>query len=180
MLKIRLRRVGKRKQPGYRIVVAESTSPRDGRFVEIIGTYNPRTEPESVKIEEARALYWLKVGAQPTESVARIFTTHGTMGRFERLRAGESLEALVAEAEAGVSALEETAEASEEEAEAEVEAVEEAEPSEEDVEVTEEPEELEEDETPTEEEAEEITEPDDEEAEPEGAESAEEESDEEA
>ncbi len=100
MLKIRLRRVGKKKQPSYRIVVAESTAPRDGRFVEIIGVYNPRTEPETVKIEEDRALHWLDVGAQPTESVARIFRTHGTMARFERLRAGESLESLVAEAEA--------------------------------------------------------------------------------
>jgi len=180
MLKIRLRRVGKRKQPGYRIVVAESTSPRDGRFVEIIGTYNPRTEPESVKIEEARALHWLKVGAQPTESVARIFTTHGTMDRFERLRAGEDLEALVAEAEAGVSALEETAEESEEEAETDVEAVEEAEETEEAETSEEDAEEIaapEEDDA--EEEAEEITESD-EETEPESAESAEEESDKEA
>jgi small subunit ribosomal protein S16 len=100
MLRIRLRRVGKKKQPSYRIVVAESTAPRDGKFVEIIGIYNPRTEPETVNIKEARTLHWLEVGAQPSESVARIFRTHGTMARFERLRAGESLEVLVAEAEA--------------------------------------------------------------------------------
>lgn len=100
MLKIRLRRVGARKQPSYRIVIAESTAPRDGRFVEVIGFYNPRTEPETVRLQEDRALYWLSVGAQPTESVARILRTRGTQNRFERMKAGESLEALVAEAEA--------------------------------------------------------------------------------
>jgi small subunit ribosomal protein S16 len=107
MLRIRLRRVGKKKQPSYRIVVAESTAPRDGKFVEIIGFYNPRTEPETVEIKEARALHWLEVGGQPSESVTRIFKTHGTWARFERLQAGESLEALVAEAEATVSESEE-------------------------------------------------------------------------
>lgn len=100
MLRIRLRRVGAKKQPSYRIVVAERSAPRDGRFVEAIGFYNPRTEPETVRIDEERALHWLSVGAQPSDSVARIFRTHGTMARFERLRAGESLQSLVAEAEA--------------------------------------------------------------------------------
>jgi small subunit ribosomal protein S16 len=98
MLRIRLRRVGAKKQPSYRIVVAESTAPRDGRFVETIGFYNPRTEPETVQIDESRALYWLSVGASPSDAVARIFTTHGTMGRLEQLRAGADIEALVAEA----------------------------------------------------------------------------------
>jgi len=100
MLRIRLRRVGAKKQPSYRIVVAESTSPRDGKFVEAIGFYNPRTEPETVKIDEGRALYWLSVGASPSDAVARIFTTHGTMERLEKLRAGAELDDLVAEAEA--------------------------------------------------------------------------------
>jgi small subunit ribosomal protein S16 len=99
MLRIRLRRVGAKKQPSYRIVVAESTSPRDGKFVEAIGFYNPRTEPETVKIDEGRALHWLSVGASPSDAVARIFTTHGTMERFEKLRAGAELDHLVAEAE---------------------------------------------------------------------------------
>jgi len=99
MLRIRLRRVGAKKQPSYRIVVAEKTAPRDGKFVEVIGFYNPRTEPETVTIKEERAMHWLSVGAQPSDAVARIFKTHGTMERFERLRAGESLSALVAEAE---------------------------------------------------------------------------------
>ncbi len=98
MLKIRLRRVGAKKQPSYRIVIAESTASRDGKFVENIGMYNPRTDPETVRIQEERALHWLSVGAQPTEAVARIFRTHGTMDRFERLRGGEPLDALVAEA----------------------------------------------------------------------------------
>ena len=97
MLRIRLRRVGAKKQPSYRIVVAESTSPRDGKFVEVIGYYNPRTEPETVTIKEARALYWLSVGAQPSDPVVRLFKNNGTLERFARLKAGESLEVLVAE-----------------------------------------------------------------------------------
>ena len=99
MVKIRLRRVGAKKQPSYRVVVADSRSPRDGRFIEVIGFYNPRTEPETVKIEEERALHWLSVGATPTESVVRLLEKYGTLARFERLKQGESLETLVAEAE---------------------------------------------------------------------------------
>ncbi len=99
MVKIRLRRVGAKKQPSYRVVVADSRAPRDGRFIEIIGSYNPRTEPETVEIKEERALYWLNVGAQPSEAVARLLKQKGTMARFERLKQGESLEALAAEAE---------------------------------------------------------------------------------
>ncbi len=98
MLKIRLRRVGRKKQPSYRVVIAESTAPRDGKFVEVIGFYNPRTEPETFTLKEERALHWLSVGAQPTDAVARLFNTHGTADRFERLKAGEALETLVAEA----------------------------------------------------------------------------------
>ena len=104
MVKIRLRRVGAKKQPSYRIVVADSRSPRDGRFIEIIGFYNPRTEPETVRYKEDRALYWLSVGAKPTEAVARLLEKHGTLARFERLKAGEPLEALLAEAEADAQA----------------------------------------------------------------------------
>ncbi len=100
MVKIRLRRVGKKKQPSYRIVVADSRAPRDGRFIEIIGFYDPRTDPETVRIKEDRALYWLSVGAQPTEPVARLLRKQGTLDRFARLKAGEPLEALLAEAEA--------------------------------------------------------------------------------
>lgn len=104
MLRIRLRRVGAKKQPSYRIVVAEKTAPRDGRFVEVVGFYNPRTDPETVNIKEDRVLYWMSNGAQPSDAVARIFKTHGTMDRFARLRAGESLSDLVAEANAAAAA----------------------------------------------------------------------------
>ncbi len=100
MLRIRLRRVGRKKQPSYRIVIAESTSPRDGRFVEVVGFYNPRTEPETVQIKEDRALYWLSVGAQPSDPVTRMLKKTGTLERLNRYKAGESLDALVAEAEA--------------------------------------------------------------------------------
>ena len=99
MVKIRLRRVGAKKQPSYRVVVTDSRAPRDGRFIEAIGFYNPRTEPETVQIKEDRALHWLSVGAQPTEAVARLLGKQGTMARFERLKQGESMEVLVAEAE---------------------------------------------------------------------------------
>lgn len=98
MLRIRLRRVGRKKQPSYRIVVAESTSPRDGKSVEVVGFFNPRTEPETVQIDEGRALHWLSVGAQPSEAVARLLKNNGTLERLARLKAGEPLEALVAEA----------------------------------------------------------------------------------
>ncbi len=100
MVRIRLRRVGLKKQPSYRIVVADRESPRDGRYIEIIGFYNPRTEPITMDIKEDRALYWLSVGAQPSEPVARILDKLGTKARFERLRKGEPMEALVAEAAA--------------------------------------------------------------------------------
>jgi len=105
MVKIRLRRVGAKKQPSYRIVVADARSPRDGRFIETIGIYNPRTEPETVKVEEERALYWLGVGAQPREPVARLLKKQGTLARFERLKQGEPLETLLTEADEAVQAL---------------------------------------------------------------------------
>ncbi|HEX3301742.1 MAG TPA: 30S ribosomal protein S16 [Thermomicrobiales bacterium] len=72
MLKIRLRRMGAKKRPSYRIVVAESTAPRDGRFIEIVGLYDPLTEPATVRLNEERARHWLSVGAQPTDTVRDI------------------------------------------------------------------------------------------------------------
>ncbi|MBS3782997.1 MAG: 30S ribosomal protein S16 [Anaerolineae bacterium] len=99
MVKIRLRRVGSKKQASFRVVVADSRAPRDGRFIEEIGFYNPRTEPETLRIDQERALHWLKVGAQPTDSAARLLKTLGTMDLFERLKQGEPLEDLLAEAE---------------------------------------------------------------------------------
>ncbi len=104
MVRIRLRRVGAKNQPSYRVVVADSRSPRDGRFIEKIGFYNPRTEPATFELDEARALYWLKQGAQPSDSVRHLMQKAGTLERFERLRAGESLETLLAEVEAATAA----------------------------------------------------------------------------
>ncbi len=76
-VKIRLRRMGQKKAPYYRIIVADSRSPRDGRFIEEIGTYNPCAEPTEFKVNEELAKKWLANGAQPTETVARIFKAAG-------------------------------------------------------------------------------------------------------
>jgi|SRR5579859_1558332 small subunit ribosomal protein S16 len=81
-VKIRLRRTGMKKAPSYRIVVADSRSPRDGRFIENIGWYNPRTEPSTINVNAEKALQWLKNGAQPTESVESLFRRAGVMERF--------------------------------------------------------------------------------------------------
>jgi len=119
MVKIRLRRVGAKKQPSYRVVVADSRSPRDGRFIETIGFYNPRTEPQTVEIKEDRALYWLSRGAQPTDAVAGLLTRQGTMDRLARYKSGESLDVLLAEAAAAREQLAEEAEAADLQVEAE-------------------------------------------------------------
>lgn len=97
MLRIRLSRIGKKRQPSYRVVVAEREAKRDGRVVERIGYYNPRSEPVEYRIKEDRALYWLSVGAQPSDAVRILLNKQGTLGRLERLHAGESLDTLVAE-----------------------------------------------------------------------------------
>ena len=75
MVKIRLRRVGAKKAPYYRVVVADSRYPRDGRFIEEIGTYNPMVEPSAIKIDGEKALAWIKNGAQPTETVKKLIET---------------------------------------------------------------------------------------------------------
>ena len=77
MVKIRLQRQGAKKAPFYHIVVADSRSPRDGRFIEEIGTYDPNQEPSVVKIDEEAAKKWLQTGAQPTETVAKLFKQAG-------------------------------------------------------------------------------------------------------
>jgi small subunit ribosomal protein S16 len=97
MLRIRLSRTGAKKQASYRVVVTDVEFKRDGRVVERIGYYNPRNEPLEFQIKEDRALYWLSVGAQPSDSVRRLLTKQGTMDRLARLRQGESLESLTAE-----------------------------------------------------------------------------------
>lgn len=79
MLRIRLRRVGKKKQPTYRLVVADSRAPRDGAFVEIIGHYNPRTEPATIEIDKEKALSWLSRGAQPSDAVAKLLARQGIL-----------------------------------------------------------------------------------------------------
>jgi small subunit ribosomal protein S16 len=104
MVRIRLRKTGLRHQPSYRIVVADIEHPRDGRFLELVGTYNPRTAPSTILVEEERIYHWLGHGAQPSESVARLFTQIGLTGRFERLQKGEKSETLLAEADAAQKA----------------------------------------------------------------------------
>ena len=81
MVKIRLRRMGAKKQPTYRFVVADSKSPRDGRFIEILGHYNPRTEPKTVVVDETRVKEWLAKGAQPSDPVRRLFAEKGLCER---------------------------------------------------------------------------------------------------
>ncbi len=78
-VKIRLRRMGAKKAPFYRIVVADSRFPRDGRFIEEIGTYNPLAEPSEVKIDAEKAVKWIKNGAQPTDTVKSLFKKNGVM-----------------------------------------------------------------------------------------------------
>src|SRR5574342_1111549 len=99
MVRIRLRRIGLKGQPTYRIVAADKESPRDGRFLEILGFYNPRTEPATIHVKEDRAYQWMKDGTLPTESVEKVFKSAGVMDRFERFKKGEPVEALVQEAD---------------------------------------------------------------------------------
>jgi small subunit ribosomal protein S16 len=98
MVRLRLRRIGLKGQPTYRIVAAEKEAPRDGRFLEILGVYNPRTNPATIKLQEDRIYVWMKNGAQPSESVMQIFKSAGTLDRFDRFKKGESVETLVKEA----------------------------------------------------------------------------------
>jgi len=103
MVRIRLRRVGLKGQPSYRIVAADKEAPRDGRFLEILGFYNPRTEPATITLKEDRVYHWMKNGALPSESVEKVFKSAGTLERFERFKKGEAVETLVAEAEAAAT-----------------------------------------------------------------------------
>ncbi len=97
MVRIRLRRVGARKQPSYRIVAADKEAKRDGRFLEILGFYNPRTDPSTVTLKEDRVYEWMMKGAQPSDAVQKIFRMIGFYERYERFKKGESLETLMAE-----------------------------------------------------------------------------------
>ena len=98
MVRIRLRRVGSAHQPQYRVVVADKESPRDGRFIENVGHYNPRTQPGTIFFDEERIYHWLSVGAQPSESVQKLFKIVKLDDRFNRFKAGEDKDALLAEA----------------------------------------------------------------------------------
>lgn len=100
MVRIRLRRVGGKKQASFRIVAADKESPRDGRFIEILGFYNPRTQPATVNLKEERIYHWISNGAQPSDSVTQVFQGAGLLERYERFKAGEKVETLMAEADA--------------------------------------------------------------------------------
>lgn len=99
MVRIRLRRIGLKGQPSYRIVATDKESPRDGRFLEILGFYNPRTDPATLQIKEDRIYHWMGNGAQLSGSVAQIFKGAGVLDRFDRFKNGEAVETLVAESE---------------------------------------------------------------------------------
>jgi len=92
-----LRRQGARKQPTYRVVVADSRSPRDGRFIENIGFYNPRTDPPTIRIEAERALHWLEAGAQPSDAVLRMLKGTGIWQQFKGAEAPPEAEMKTAE-----------------------------------------------------------------------------------
>lgn len=89
-VKLRLRRMGKKKQPIYKIVAADSRSPRDGKFLESVGLYNPLTNPHTINIKEDRALYWLNNGAQPTDTVKSLLRQRGITLKRELIRKGLS------------------------------------------------------------------------------------------
>jgi len=83
MVKIRLRRMGRRNRPFYRVVVADSRSPRDGKFIDIIGYYNPLTDPATISIDGEKALKWLSYGAQPTDTVRSLLDKLGIMDKVK-------------------------------------------------------------------------------------------------
>ncbi len=97
MVRIRLRRTGLKGQASYRIVATEKESPRDGKFLEILGHYNPRTEPFTFEVNEERVYHWLKNGAQPSESVQQLFRSVELDKRWERVKAGEDAAAVLKE-----------------------------------------------------------------------------------
>ena len=86
-VKLRLVRMGKTKQPTYRLVAADARSPRDGRFIEIVGTYRPREEPSGVNIDNEKALKWLRQGAQPTDRARKLLTISGAWEEFTSAKA---------------------------------------------------------------------------------------------
>ncbi len=100
MVRIRLRRVGAKGQPSYRIVAADKESPRDGRFLEIVGFYNPRTEPATIRLKEDRIYDWMSKGAQLSDAAEQVFRSAGLLDRYARFKEGEAMETLLEEASA--------------------------------------------------------------------------------
>jgi small subunit ribosomal protein S16 len=88
-VRLRLRRMGRKKRPFYRIIAADQRAPRDGRFIETIGYYNPLTNPHTIEVKKDRALYWLKNGAQPSDTVASLFRQTGVMIEFSLHKQGK-------------------------------------------------------------------------------------------
>ena len=86
-VKLRLMRMGKTKQPTYRVVAADSRAPRDGRFIEIVGTYQPRQDPSVIEIDNGKAVHWLRNGAQPTETVEKLLKISGAWEEFKGAKA---------------------------------------------------------------------------------------------
>lgn len=84
MIKIRLRRTGAKKQPSYRIVVADAKAPRDGKYIDLVGHYNPLTEPASIDVDVEKAAKWIGQGAQMTETVQKLFTRAGVLDQVRR------------------------------------------------------------------------------------------------
>jgi small subunit ribosomal protein S16 len=99
MVRIRLRRTGSTHQPSYRIVAVDKERSRDGKFLEILGSYNPRTEPFTFEVNEERVYDWMLNGAQPSDSVAQLFKSVGLTERYLRVKGGESKETVLKEAE---------------------------------------------------------------------------------
>jgi len=89
VVRLRLRRIGKKKQPQYRLVAAENAGPRDGRFIEVIGHYNPRVHPSAMNVNEERALWWLHRGAQPSDTAKSILVKTGVWEKFSGEAAAE-------------------------------------------------------------------------------------------
>jgi small subunit ribosomal protein S16 len=98
MVRIRLRRVGSKGQPSYRIVIANKEAARNGAFIENVGFYNPRTNPTTLSFSEDRIYYWMSKGAQPSDSVAMLFKSAGVDVRYDRFKKGEAMETLMADA----------------------------------------------------------------------------------
>lgn len=89
MVKLRLRRMGGKKKPYYRVVAADSRSPRDGRFLDTLGSYDPRQEPSLIELDEEKAMKWLRDGAQPTDQVRKLMQIKGIWQRFQEEKSGK-------------------------------------------------------------------------------------------